>query len=166
MAPADVGRRFACTRCRAPRPTVRNRTFGSLAELSGWHRVPCTLTESHKVGGTGMAPADEGGWHRDDAPAWSTNHAAATPIAEGTNRRSGGQTVGIGTDCAVHHTELPGRRLQTDPWNRVNPPEYVATAVPIMPNSVVFPMSDSPVCGFRYACSVLVAAHSRPHCLC
>jgi len=39
-------------------------------------------------------PADDkGGWHRQRwmAPAWSTNHVAATPIAEGTNRRSGGR---------------------------------------------------------------------------
>ena len=62
------GRRFACTRCRANRPTLRNRTFGSLAELGARHRV-----DMHRKGGRHrqrwVAPATVGGtgnsgWHR------------------------------------------------------------------------------------------------------
>jgi len=50
---AGTGRRTACTRCRADRPTVRNCTFGSLGELGGWHRVRWVAPQ--KVGGTGQA---------------------------------------------------------------------------------------------------------------
>ena len=63
-----TGRRAACTRCRAIRPTLRNRTFGSLAELGARHRVDMHRKGAWhrpgwvapvKVGGTG-----NGGWHR------------------------------------------------------------------------------------------------------
>jgi hypothetical protein len=73
VAPAEVGgtakvggtgRRFACTRCRAIRPTLRNRIFGAMAEWSGWHlNAGAELGARHYVDIPRWVAPGRGGWH-------------------------------------------------------------------------------------------------------
>jgi hypothetical protein len=120
---SQPGRRFACTWCRAIRPTLRNRTFGSSAELGARHRQ--RWVAPGRVGGT-----DNDGWHRHRVGGtckttrpvsrrWkrgqritqhSTNRRRHKPPfrrAEGTNRLSARRTA-----CAALETRqeiLPDR---------------------------------------------------------
>ena len=59
-----TGRRFACTRCRAIRPTLRNRIFGAMAEWSGWHlNAGAELGARHYVDIPRWVAPGRGGWH-------------------------------------------------------------------------------------------------------
>jgi hypothetical protein len=89
-----TGRRAACTRCRAIRPTIRNRAFGSLAELGARHQVdmprwvapadafrvvngPRGQSANRRRHKPALSRTGEGGWHRaGDSPAPGVGRSA------------------------------------------------------------------------------------------
>jgi hypothetical protein len=96
----------------AIRPTRRNRIFGSLAELGGWHRrrwmapgdafrvvnEPRGQSANRRRHKPALSRTGKGGWHRQkwmaptkvDGTGLPTSRLGTPPIAEGTNRLSAG----------------------------------------------------------------------------
>ena len=128
------GSRIGSTRCplrSVTKRTVRNDTFGSLAECGACHQPRW------------MAPAHNGGWHHDhrDAneqtgtptrEAWSTNHAASHQSPKAQTGSQPGSRIGS-TRCPLRsvtkrtvRNSTFGSLAECGAWHHVDRPRWMA----------------------------------------